>query len=155
MSCLSGILWKTFYWTVFLHKPALESAAGAHEAGERAVMLSSDIYLSNPISPNPYLLSPPPTVLQEQPEHLSKWGVQSCKREWGNEEGWWLLRCCWTTLSRLSWSRGQISCVQHLGVKLFDLTCFLISNTIFVSVEDQNVSVSVSFFPHILHDENI
>lgn len=81
MSCLSGTLRKT------VHSPLADIAAlpvcvwsvsclHAHmyNREEKAVMLSSDIYLSNPISSNPYLPSQPPVLLQQQPVllHLSK-----------------------------------------------------------------------------------
>lgn len=47
---------STFLCAAFMH-------AQSEREKEQAVLLSSDIYLSNPISLDPYLPSPPPAVL--------------------------------------------------------------------------------------------
>lgn len=93
MSHLRGSLRKRVHSTVFPHcvRAAYTHIHMKPKEKEWAVMLSSDIYLSNPISPDPYLpASPPPTVLQELPVlvHLSKWNMQRREREERERKRW-------------------------------------------------------------------
>lgn len=89
---------------------SLHAHARSEREKERAVMLSSDIYLSNPISPDPYLPSPPPTVLQERP--CSCTFVEVKRAEVGKRR------------ERKRWMAGEVSlmCAGPLTLSDRDLT---------------------------------
>lgn len=109
MSCPGGSLTKTVYSTIFPHKThtyilmcSLHTHIHTHTTrkSERAVMPSSDIYLSNPISHNPYLPSPPSA--HAGATHACTSVKVKCTETGGGREreidGWrGVADVCWTT----------------------------------------------------------
>lgn len=120
MSRLRGSLRKRVHSTVFPHcvRAAYTHIHMKPKEKEWAVMLSSDIYLSNPISPNPYLPSPPLRLPQSCRSCLFLYICQSETCRGGRERrererDGWLERCRWCVLDHsLCLTETWQSCCQ-------------------------------------------
>lgn len=122
MSRLRGSLRKRVHSTVFPHcvRAAYTHIHMKPKEKEWAVMLSSDIYLSNPISPDPYLPSPPLHLPQSCRSCLFLYICQSetCRggrkrREREREMDGWrgVADVCWTT--RSAWQEPDKAVVSQ------------------------------------------
>lgn len=126
MSRLRGSLRKRVHSTVFPHcvRAAYTHIHMKPKEKEWAVMLSSDIYLSNPISPDPYLPSPPLRLPQSCRSCLFLYICQSETCRGGRERrererDGWLERCRWCVLDHsLCLTETWQSCCQPVRAQI-------------------------------------